>query len=232
MGRVEKLIGAMRLPEKLGQLTMTAAPYAVTGPYVAGDLTADIRSGAVGNLLNLYGPEMVAQTQRLAVQETRLGIPLLIGLDVIHGHCIQFPVPLGRDLGTSTGICGGGTCPGSSAGGPGRWRGDDLRPDVRCLPRPPLGPDCRRARRRCICGRCPGQGKGERFSGRRAGGLRQAFRGLWRGDGGAGICQHRYLRTDFARSASARLRSRNRKRRDERDARLHRTGRHTDDRPP
>ncbi len=94
MGRIEQLIGDMRLAEKLGQLTMTAAPYAVTGPYVAGDLTEGIRTGTVGNLLNLYGPEIVAQTQRLAVEETRLGIPLLIGLDVIHGHRIQFPVPL------------------------------------------------------------------------------------------------------------------------------------------
>src|SRR5580700_9728383 len=96
MGRIEQLIGGMRLGEKLGQLTMTAAPYAVTGPYVAGDLTEGIRSGAVGNLLNLYGPDMVAKTQRLAMEETRLGIPLLIGLDVIHGHRIQFPVPLGE----------------------------------------------------------------------------------------------------------------------------------------
>jgi beta-glucosidase len=94
MTRVERLIGDMQLPEKLGQLTMTAAPYAVTGPYVATDLNADIRSGAVGNLLNLYGPDVVLQTQKLAVEETRLGIPLLIGLDVIHGHRIQFPVPL------------------------------------------------------------------------------------------------------------------------------------------
>ena len=75
MGRIEQLIGDMRLAEKLGQLTMTAAPYAVTGPYVAGDLTEGIRSGAVGNLLNLYGPETVAKTQRLAMEETRLGIP-------------------------------------------------------------------------------------------------------------------------------------------------------------
>jgi len=96
MGRIEQLIGEMRLSEKLGQLTMTAAPYAITGPYVAGDLTEGIRSGAVGNLLNLYGPDVVAKTQRLALEETRLGIPLLIGLDVIHGHRIQFPVPLGE----------------------------------------------------------------------------------------------------------------------------------------
>jgi beta-glucosidase len=94
MSRIEQLIGVMSLGEKLGQLTMTAAPYAVTGPFVAGDLTEGIKSGAIGNLLNLYGPEVVAKTQRLAVEETRLGIPLLIGLDVIHGHRTLFPVPL------------------------------------------------------------------------------------------------------------------------------------------
>ena len=96
MSRIEELIGEMTLPEKLGQLTMTAAPYAVTGPYVATDLNQDIKSGAVGNLLNLYGPDVVRETQQMALSETRLGIPLLIGLDVIHGHRIQFPVPLGE----------------------------------------------------------------------------------------------------------------------------------------
>ena len=94
MSRIEQLIGAMTLSEKLGQMTMTAAPYAVTGPFVAGDLSEGIKSGAIGNLLNLYGPEIVAETQRLAVAKSRLGIPLLIGLDVIHGHRTLFPVPL------------------------------------------------------------------------------------------------------------------------------------------
>ena len=94
MSRIDQLVGAMTLSEKLGQMTMTAAPYAVTGPFVAGDLSEGIKSGAIGNLLNLYGPEIVAKTQRLAVEETRLGIPLLIGLDVIHGHRTLFPVPL------------------------------------------------------------------------------------------------------------------------------------------
>ncbi|HWC62131.1 MAG TPA: glycoside hydrolase family 3 N-terminal domain-containing protein, partial [Rhizomicrobium sp.] len=96
MAPIETLIGAMSLGEKLGQLTMTAAPYAVTGPFVAGDITEGIRSGAIGNLLNLYGPETVAKAQRLALTETRLKIPLLIGLDVIHGHRTLFPVPLGE----------------------------------------------------------------------------------------------------------------------------------------
>ncbi len=73
MSRIEQLIGAMTLSEKLGQMTMTAAPYAVTGPFVAGDLSEGIKSGAIGNLLNLYGPEIVAETQRLAVAEIKAG---------------------------------------------------------------------------------------------------------------------------------------------------------------
>jgi beta-glucosidase len=96
MRHIEALIGAMTLPEKLGQLTMTAAGYAVTGPVVAGDSTDSIRNGTIGNLLNLAGVDHVRAMQRLAVEESRLGIPLLLGFDVIHGHRILFPVPLGE----------------------------------------------------------------------------------------------------------------------------------------
>jgi len=86
----------MTLLEKLGQLTMTACGQAVTGPTIAGDSTAAIKSGAIGNLLNIVGTENVHEMQRLAVKESRLGIPLLIGYDVIHGHRILFPIPLGE----------------------------------------------------------------------------------------------------------------------------------------
>jgi beta-glucosidase len=94
MSRIESLIGQMTLAEKLGQLTMTAAGRAVTGPVIAGDSTEAIRAGSIGNLLNLYGAGPVRDLQRLAVEESRLGIPLLFGLDVIHGHRTLFPVPL------------------------------------------------------------------------------------------------------------------------------------------
>ncbi|HEY2805709.1 MAG TPA: glycoside hydrolase family 3 N-terminal domain-containing protein, partial [Gemmatimonadales bacterium] len=94
MNRIEKLLAAMTLEEKLGQLTMTAAGYAVTGPIIAGDSTEAIKSGAIGNLLNLVGPGPVREMQRLAIEESRLGIPLLIGLDIIHGHRTLFPLPL------------------------------------------------------------------------------------------------------------------------------------------
>jgi beta-glucosidase len=96
MSRIETLIGGMTLAEKLGQLTMTAAGYAVTGPIIAGDSTDAIKAGTIGNLLNMVGAAHVREMQRLAVEESRLGIPLLIGLDVVHGHRILFPIPLGE----------------------------------------------------------------------------------------------------------------------------------------
>src|SRR4051795_12068690 len=94
VSKIDKLISEMTLAEKLGQLTMTAAGYAVTGPVIAGDSTDAIRNGTIGNLLNLHGADHCHEMQRLAVEGSRLGIPLLIGLDVIHGHRILFPVPL------------------------------------------------------------------------------------------------------------------------------------------
>ena len=96
MSRIETLIASMTLAEKLGQMTMTACSFTVTGPVIAGDSTAAIRSGAIGNLLNLVGAGPVREMQRLAVEESRLKIPLLIGLDIIHGHRSLFPVPLGE----------------------------------------------------------------------------------------------------------------------------------------
>jgi beta-glucosidase len=92
--RIERLLRQMTLAEKLGQLTMTAAGHTVTGPVIAGDSTEAIKAGTIGNLLNLYGAEPVRQMQRLAVEESRLGIPLLFALDIIHGHRTLFPIPL------------------------------------------------------------------------------------------------------------------------------------------
>jgi beta-glucosidase len=96
VSRIEQLIRDMTLAEKLGQLTMTASSYAVTGPIIAGDSTQAIRDGTIGNLLNMVGPGPTHEMQRLAVEESRLGIPLLIGFDIIHGHRTLFPIPLGE----------------------------------------------------------------------------------------------------------------------------------------
>jgi len=92
--RIDSLLGRMTLTEKLGQLTMMAAGHTVTGPVITGHSLDDIRSGRIGNLLNLIGAGAAREMQRIAVEESRLGIPLLIGLDVIHGHRTLFPVPL------------------------------------------------------------------------------------------------------------------------------------------
>lgn len=96
MSRVEGLLTRMTLAEKLGQLTMTASSYAVTGPVIAGDSTQAIKDGTIGNLLNMVGAAHVHDMQRLAVEQSRLKIPLLIGFDVIHGHRTLFPIPLGE----------------------------------------------------------------------------------------------------------------------------------------
>ena len=94
MNRIDKLMTAMTLEEKIGQLSMVSAGYAVTGPVLAGDATEGVRSGRIGNLLNLWGAERVRAIQKIAVEKTRLGIPLLVGFDVLHGHRTIFPIPL------------------------------------------------------------------------------------------------------------------------------------------
>ncbi|HEY6823074.1 MAG TPA: glycoside hydrolase family 3 N-terminal domain-containing protein [Steroidobacteraceae bacterium] len=94
MGRIERLLAGMTVAEKIGQLNMAPSFRAVTGPGVRRELEKDIRSGRVGNVLNLWGRAQVHALQRLAVEGSRLGIPLLVGLDVIHGHRTIFPVPL------------------------------------------------------------------------------------------------------------------------------------------
>jgi beta-glucosidase len=94
MSRIEQLLADMTLEEKLGQLTMVASGYAVTGPIIVGDSTESIANGTLGNLLNMVGPGPTQEMQKLAVEKSRLGIPLLIGLDIVHGHRSLFPIPL------------------------------------------------------------------------------------------------------------------------------------------
>ena len=94
MGRIDRLLSTMTIEEKIGQLNMVASSRVVTGPGELRDVHEGIRRGRIGSLLNLWGAEEVHSVQRLAVEESRLGIPLLLGLDVIHGHRTIFPVPL------------------------------------------------------------------------------------------------------------------------------------------
>jgi len=94
MGRIDRLLAAMTVEEKIGQLNMVAPSRVVTAPGEPRDVDEGIRAGRIGNFLNFWGGDEVHAVQRLAVEESRLGIPLLLGLDVIHGHHTIFPVPL------------------------------------------------------------------------------------------------------------------------------------------
>ncbi len=94
MDRIEALIAEMTTAEKIGQLNMVASTSVVTGPSGSHATHEGIRAGTIGSLLNLWGADDVREVQRIAVEESRLGVPLLLGLDVIHGHRTIFPVPL------------------------------------------------------------------------------------------------------------------------------------------
>ena len=93
---IDRLLREMTLAEKLGQLTMTSAGTTVTGPIIVGDSTDAIRAGTIGSLFNLTGAAAIRDMQRLAVEESRLGVPLLFAFDVIHGYRTLFPIPLGE----------------------------------------------------------------------------------------------------------------------------------------
>lgn len=91
---VEALLSRMTLEEKLGQLTQYTGQWAVTGPAVPETGEDEIRAGRVGSFLNVYGADYTRRAQEVATEESRLGIPLLIGYDVVHGFRTVFPVPL------------------------------------------------------------------------------------------------------------------------------------------
>jgi beta-glucosidase len=94
MGRIERLLADMSLGEKIGQLTMAASFRAVTGPGARNGVEEGVRTGRVGNVLNLWGGAQVQALQRLAVEQSRLRIPLHVGIDAVHGHRTIFPIPL------------------------------------------------------------------------------------------------------------------------------------------
>ena len=89
------LMGKMTLEEKIGQLNLPVAGDIVTGQAKSSNVSERIRKGEVGGLFNLKGADKIRDVQRIAVEESRLGIPILFGMDVIHGYETIFPIPLG-----------------------------------------------------------------------------------------------------------------------------------------
>lgn len=87
--KVDSLLSQMTLEEKLGQMNQLS-------PWDFEELAARIRKGEVGSILNVVNPEEINKIQKIAVEESRLGIPILVARDVIHGYKTIFPIPLGQ----------------------------------------------------------------------------------------------------------------------------------------
>ncbi|MFA6402279.1 MAG: glycoside hydrolase family 3 N-terminal domain-containing protein [Salinivirgaceae bacterium] len=92
--KVDSLIKIMTLDEKIGQLNLLSSGWDNTGPTMDPNYKQLIKQAKVGAILNGYTVEYIAELQRMAVEETRLGIPLLFGYDVVHGYRTIFPIPL------------------------------------------------------------------------------------------------------------------------------------------
>ena len=91
---ITELMGKMTLDEKLGQLNLPPSDDIVTGQAIDSNIGAAVAAGKVGGTFNIKGAAKIRELQRIAVEESRLGIPLLLGMDVIHGYETVFPIPL------------------------------------------------------------------------------------------------------------------------------------------
>ena len=93
--KVDSIMRIMTLQEKIGQTVMYSGDLTVTGPVVSNDNQKYIKKGVVGAMLNVFSAKATRDLQKIAVEESRLGIPLLFGYDVIHGFKTIFPINLG-----------------------------------------------------------------------------------------------------------------------------------------
>ena len=92
---IDALMRRMTVEEKIGQLNLPVTGEITTGQAKSSDVAKKIEQGLVGGLFNLKGVAKIRDVQKLAVENSRLGIPLLFGMDVIHGYETIFPIPLG-----------------------------------------------------------------------------------------------------------------------------------------
>lgn len=91
---VDNLMSKMTLQEKIGQLNLPVTGEIVTGQAKNSNVAEQIKKGQVGGLFNLKGADKIREVQKIAVEQSRLKIPLLFGMDVIHGYETIFPIPL------------------------------------------------------------------------------------------------------------------------------------------
>lgn len=93
--RVDSVLNLMTLDEKIGQLNLPSAGAFVTGSMESSDIAKKIEQGKVGGLFNIKTVANIKEMQKIAVEKSRLKIPLIFGMDVIHGYESVFPIPLG-----------------------------------------------------------------------------------------------------------------------------------------
>ncbi len=93
--RVDSVLNLMTLDEKIGQLNLPSAGAFTTGAVESSDIAKKIAEGKVGGLFNIKSVANIREMQKIAVEKSRLKIPLLFGMDVIHGYESVFPIPLG-----------------------------------------------------------------------------------------------------------------------------------------
>ncbi len=93
--KIDSLLSVMTLKEKLGQLNLPSSGDITTGQAKSSDVAQKIKEGKIGGLFNIKTVEKIKEVQRIAVEESRLKIPLIFGMDVIHGYETTFPIPLG-----------------------------------------------------------------------------------------------------------------------------------------
>ncbi|MGB5363915.1 MAG: glycoside hydrolase family 3 N-terminal domain-containing protein, partial [Aureibaculum sp.] len=93
--KVDSLLSLMTLDEKIGQLNLVSGSDIKTGEAKSSNVALKIEKGMVGGLLNITSVEKIKEVQKIAIEKSRLKIPLLFGLDVIHGYETIFPIPLG-----------------------------------------------------------------------------------------------------------------------------------------
>lgn len=93
--RVDSVLNLMTLEEKIGQLNLPSAGQFTTGAAENSDIAKKIEQGQVGGLFNIKRVAAIREMQQIAVEKSRLGIPLIFGMDVIHGYESVFPIPLG-----------------------------------------------------------------------------------------------------------------------------------------
>jgi len=86
----------MTLDEKIGQTVLYASGADITGPVLDKNYLTYLKNGSVGAIFNATGSAFTRKLQKIAVEETRLGIPLIFGYDVIHGYKTIFPIPMGE----------------------------------------------------------------------------------------------------------------------------------------